>query len=154
MPQSGVPHLVNHENWYHCDGVCDDSPRNKLFSHGFGSRYQFPLPTVKDAPVPSQADYSQANVAWMIEFFAGVIGSDPSEVVFRYENNTPDDKTDDILVSHPGGEYLPTATACNFKKSPELKRYEAAAKKSKLLKLYQDNSPAGITFFNQICPNP
>lgn len=140
------------ENWYQCNGVCD-TPRNKVFpTIGFASRYQFPLPKVENAPVPSKADYSQTNVAWEIEFFANILGTDKSNITFRYENNTPDDTTDDILVGHPGGTYLPKATACNFPKSPEQTKYEAAAKKSSKLKLYMENSPAGIKYFNKICP--
>lgn len=139
-------------NWYQCNGVCQDTPRNKVFPNiGFGSRYQFPLPTVPNAPVPSKANYSQVNVAWEIEFFANILGSDKSQLTFRYENNTPNDGTDDIFVSHPGGTYLPDAAACNFPKSPEQIKYEAAAKKSSRLKLYMDNSPAGIKYFNKIC---
>lgn len=145
----GIP---GHENWYECNGVCPDPPRNKVFSNGFGSRYQFPLPTVKGAPVPSVADYSPTNVAWMIEFFANMIGTNKSQTVFRYENNTPDDKTDDIFVSHPGGTYLPTVTQCRVKKD-NMKAYEAAAKKSPLLKLYMDNSPAKIEYFQDRCPD-
>lgn len=137
----------DHLNWYECNGICPDPPR--------GPRYQFPLPKVKGAPVPSIANYSPQNIAWEIEVFAGLLGFDKSQLVFRYENNTPDDKTDDIFVKHPlDKDYLPTASACNFKQSPELKAYEERAKKSKLLKLYMDNSPAKITYFQQICPNP
>lgn len=144
-----------HQNWYQCNGICQDGPRNKIFPvKGFASRYQFPLPTVTGAPVPSQADYSQTNVAWEIEMFANILGVDKSRVALRYENNTPDDTSDDIVVSHPGGTYLPAAGACNFTKSPEQRRYETAAKKSSRLKLYMNNSPAGIKYFNQICPNP
>ena len=139
----GIP---THPNWYECNGICPDPPR--------GARYQFPLPKVQGAPVPSVANYQPQNVAWMIEFFANILGKTPSEVVFRYENNTPDDPTDDIFVSHPGGSYLPSHTACNFKKSDDLKRYEAAAKQSPLLKTYMDNSPAKIKYFQPICPNP
>jgi hypothetical protein len=139
------------ENWYQCDGVCPE-PRNKIFPHGFGSRYQFPLPTVKNAPVPSKANYSPENVAWVIEFFGQIIGAESSEIQLRYENNTPDDRSDDIVVGHPGGSYLPAASVCE-NKSPELRRYETFAKKSKVLKSYQDNSPANITYFNQNCPD-
>jgi hypothetical protein len=142
-----------HVNWYQCNGVCTDPPRNKVFPQsGFGSRYQFPLPTVKGAPVPSVANYDPKNVAWMIEFFAQIVGKKPSELEFRYENNTPDDKTDDIFVKHPGGSYLPDASACNFQKSPALLKYEAAAKNSPRLKLYMDHSPANIKYFQPICP--
>ena len=74
-------------------------------------------------------------------------------IKFRYENNTPNDKTDDIFVSHPGGTYLPDAMKCRLK-TPEMKACEAAAKKSPLLKLYMENSPANITYFQNKCPDP
>ena len=146
----GIP---SHQNWYECNGVCSDPPRNKEFPiSGFGSRYEFPLPVVKNAPVPSNANYNPTNVAWMIEFFADILGTTKDQIAFRYENNTPLDPDDDIFVSHPGGTYLPNAQACKAK-SKEQKIYEAAAKKSVLLKLYQDNSPANITYFDDPCPD-
>ena len=145
----GIP---GHVNWYECNGICSDPPRNRDFpGQGFGSRYQFPLPEVKGAPVPSVANYKPTNVAWMIEFFANMLGKHKNQVVFRYENNTPNDKTDDIFVSHPGGTYLPDAMKCRVKK-PDMIAYEEAAKKSALLKLYMDNSPAKITYFQDKCP--
>ena len=144
--------LHNHENWFQCDGTCTNPPRNRKFSHGFGSRYEFPLPKVKNAPVPSKADYSQKNVAWLIEMFANMLGVEHTEITLRYENNTPDDKTDDIEVTHPNDKlYLPTQNACQYRKSEALKQYERAAKKSKLLKLYEENSPAQINYFKPIC---
>ena len=133
-----------HPNWYHCDGVCEDPPR--------GARYEFPLPEVKGAPVPSQADYSPQNVAWLVEFLADMIGQSHTGISLKYENNTPNDTQDDIIVNHPqDGLYWPAAHACNFEKSPEQKRYEKFAKKSKLLKLYAEHSPAQIEFFQPIC---
>jgi len=132
-------------NWYQCNGLCDDPPRNKNFSSGFGSRYQFPLPKVKGAPVPSVANYDPHNVAPISEMFG--------HAILIYENNTPDDPSDDIIVSHPGdGTYLPAASACRPKTKLML-QYEKAAKKSPRLKLYQDNSPANIAYFQQICPD-
>ena len=147
--------LPEHENWFECDGICPDPPR--------GHRYQTPLPEVKGAPVPSVANYNPQNLCWEFEFFGNLLGIDPRRLVLRYENNTPDIKTDDIFVQYPDPDVnqaendnicMDKANACNFKKSKELKLYETYAKKSKLLKLYMDNSPAEITYFNQICPNP
>lgn len=129
-------------NWYKCDGTCPDQPR--------GARYEFPLPVVKGAPVPSKANYSQENVAWMIEFFARILSKTSEEVQFRYENNTPLNKNDDIIVSHPGGEYLPDVEKCK-QKSEALKKYEEHAKKSSILKTYMKNSPANISYFNKTC---
>ena len=178
--------VSGHENWYQCDGeldrgcftpACKDGPRNKEFGHGFGSRYEFPLPKVENAPVPSQMEdlqknYKAENVSWMIEMFAQILGSDPSEVCFRYENNQPSErcqpipnppvntklptKKGNITVCHPGGSSYPPECGGKLNgrqmvKSEELKRYEEAAKRSELLKLYEDNSPAGIKYFNPIC---
>lgn len=177
--------VPGHENWFNCNGeedrgcfkpACDDGPRNKEFSHGFGSRYEFPLPEVENAPIPSQMEdnqknYKSENVAWMIEMFASVLGVNKSNICFRYENNQPNqrcqtfettntelpNKEGNIVVCHPGGTYYPPE--CGEKlngrqmvKSPELERYEQAAKKSELLKLYQDNSPAQIEYFQPLCP--
>jgi len=144
--------MTVNENWYQCNGTCSDQPRNKVFSHGFGSRYQFPLPTVENAPVPSEANYAPENVAWMIELFAQILGKRSDEIQFRYENNTPNKKTDDIFVSHPGGSYLSEASKCK-PKSDAMRKYESYAKNSSILKTYMDNSPAGIKYFNQICPD-
>jgi len=153
MPQSGSEHVPGHENWFHCDGVCEDAPRNREFSHGFGSRYEFPLPEVENAPVPSNADYSPKNVAWLIEMFAAIVGVDESQVCLLYENNTPKDRGDDIYVCHPQDKlYYDEAAKCR-PKSPEQERYEEFAKKSALLKLYEENSPAGIQYFQPLC-NP
>ncbi len=111
--------------------------------------YEFPLPEVPNAPVPSEADYSPKNVAWLIEFFAGILGNRASELTFRYENNTPSVKEDDILVEHPGDKLYFEDTQ-GLTKSYELIRYEEAAKKSKRLKLFQDNSPANIDYFQPL----
>ena len=138
------------QNWYQCSGSCSGGPRNKIFSHGFGSRYQFPLPTVKNAPVPSNANYSQQNVAWMIEFFGQMLGTSADALQFKYENNTPNDTTDDITVVHPGGSYLPQASNCK-PKSDAMRKYESRAKSSQSLKTYMNNSPAKIKYFNNSC---
>lgn len=186
MPQSGSPHVPGHENWFHCDGeldrgcfkpACDDGPRNKEFSHGFGSRYEFPLPEVENAPVPSQMEdnqknYKSKNLQWMMEMFAGILGVEPEQVCFRYENNQPEGRCQpidgvetelpttkpNIYVCHPGGApvYPPECggklNGRSMVKSEELRRYEEAAKKSELLKLYEENSPANIKYFNPLCP--
>ena len=109
-------------------------------------QYEFPLPEVEGAPVPSQADYSQENVAPLIEFFGYVLGYAKDKMIFRYENNTPNDPSDDIDVTHPGGSWLPVPEQCSGK-SAEMKRYEAYAKKSAILKKFEENSPAGIAYF-------
>lgn len=131
-------------NWYECkDGQCPDNR---------GARYEFPLPEVPNAPVPSQADYSQQNVAWLIEFFGSLTGYSRTEIALVYENNSPNDRTDDIVVTHPNDRsYRDEASACNFSKSAAQTRYETFAKKSKILKDYQDNSPAGIEYFKPLC---
>jgi len=114
-------------------------------------QYEFPLPVVPGAPVPSQADYSQENVAPLIEFFAQMlVGYNKDDLKLWYENNTPNDRTDDIFVTHPGGTYLPVPEQCSGK-SPEMKKYEKYAKKSKILKKFEKYSPAGITYFQ---PDP
>lgn len=164
MPESAVPHVPGHENWFHCDGekdrgtctdtpACSDGPR--------GARYEFPLPKIPGAPVPSKANYSPENVAWMIEMFASIISPtrDESEICFRYENNDtegrclPVEETENhIEVCHPGDKlYFDEHADCNRPKSIEQERYEVAAKKSALLKLYEENSPANIQYFNPIC---
>ena len=113
-------------------------------------KYNFPLQEVKGAPVPSKADYDPQNVAPLIEFFAGVINEPTAYMAFRYENNTFNNKTDDIWVKHPeNGAYLPPYMNEHKGKSNDLLRYETAAKKSKRLKLFQDNSPAKITYFQK-----
>jgi hypothetical protein len=116
-------------------------------------QYEFPLPEVPGAPVPSQANYSPQNVAWMIEMFMLVLGLDPetsddrARILFRYENNTPSIKSDDIFVGHHDpNTYLPDKQKC-YPDTPELIAYEKAAKKSSILKLFQDESPAGIEYF-------
>lgn len=83
----------------------------------------------------------------MIEFFANIMGVSYKDVIFRYENNTKNDPSDDIFVRHPQDRlYLPEASQ-GHPKSPEMEKYERYAKKSKLLKKFMDNSPAGIAYF-------
>jgi hypothetical protein len=116
-------------------------------------KYDFPLTEVENAPVPSNADYSPQNCAWLIEFFAGLCGVDYSRVILRYENNTPNNKEDDIYVSHPmDKEYFPELNAkLNSEgKSVELAIYELKAKASARLKLFEENSPANIEYFQPL----
>lgn len=141
-----MPEVPGHENWYQCNGRCKPPPR---IANG-KSRYEFPLPKVAGAPVPSKADYSPKNVAPLIEGFAAILGKQPTELIFRYENNTPDNPDDDILVRHPGDKRYQKA-CFESSDSPSMRKYEAAAKRSALLKLYEENSPAGIKYFQPRC---
>lgn len=109
------------------------------------------LPEVRSAPVPSQANYSPRNIAPLIEMFAGMLGQDKKNVIFRYENNTPNNPSDDIFVSHPNDRsYYSDWLSQSRTKSNELLRYEEAAKKSKILAEYERNSPANISYFQRI----
>jgi hypothetical protein len=110
-------------------------------------QYEFPLPEVPNAPVPSQANYDSRNVAWMIEMFAQILGQNHTDLRFRYENNTPSILWDDIYVEHPNDKLYLTDKAKCYPDTPELDLYEEKAKKSSILKLFQDNSPAGIEYF-------
>jgi hypothetical protein len=110
--------------------------------------FNFPLEEVRLAPVPSQANYNAKNVAPLIESFAGLLGTDKSNVSFRYENNTPNNANDDIVVSHPNdADYLGTFLSKHNNKSPEMLRYENAAKRSARLAEFERNSPADIVYF-------
>jgi hypothetical protein len=109
--------------------------------------YQYPLPEIKNAPVPSTANYSPKNVAPLMEFFAGILGKQPDEIQFRYENNSADSKADDIRVDHPGGDYLGPYLVAHKEVSSDMKRYEQYAKKSLRLRRFQDSSPAKIKYF-------
>jgi hypothetical protein len=124
-----MPEVPGHENWF---------------------KFDWPLAQVEGAPVPSNANYSAENVAPLIEGFAGVLGESVTGLKFVYENNSPDDKDDDIEVMHPGDKIY-GSDPCDRESSPEMARYELFAKKSALLKLYQDNSPAGIEYFQPLC---
>ena len=100
--------------------------------------------------MPSNANYNDQNVAWLIEFFAGVLGESHEDLRFRYDNNT-DEPSDDILVAHPRDKlYLPEKQACQ-PRSAEILRYEEAAKKSDRLKAFEEASPANIEYFNDPC---
>lgn len=88
--------------------------------------------------IASKADYSSKNVAPLIESFASIIGKSRNELEFNYP-------THEGNVLHPNDKSYATS---NLNKSDDLLRYEEAAKRSSILKLYQDNSPAKIDFFN------
>jgi hypothetical protein len=113
-------------------------------------KFEFPLPTVPHAPVPSRADYSKENVAPLIEGFASILGFGASELEMVYENNDHNNVSGYIHVRHPtSGTY--SVDVCSMPKSKELAHYETFAKRSQLLKLYQDNSPANIKYFQPLC---
>ena len=108
----------------------------------------------KNEPVPSQANYKPENVAWLIEMFAGVLHRGKMGIRFRYPNNTeyPENtniESDDIFVDHPNESvsYLAKYSVLHRSKSKEQQRYEDRAKKSKILKQYEENSPAKIKYF-------
>lgn len=121
-------------------------------SHWYNSEYYIPA----RAPIPSKANYSPENVAWVIEMFAGALHKNPASVHLRYPNNTEypyteNIESDDITVSHPGDKsYGNEYTSKHKQKSRELMRYERFAKKSAILKMYQNNSPANIEYFNDL----
>jgi hypothetical protein len=110
-------------------------------------------------PKPSTADYRPANIAPLIEFFAPIVSIStglsvgPCSITFRYENNTPCLRRDDIFVQHPDCSGLPYTKPTNkcLVKSQELKNYEARAKKSNRLRNFEKNSPAGIKYFTDGC---
>jgi hypothetical protein len=112
--------------------------------------YDFPLVEIENAPVPSTANYDEKNCAWLIEFFGNIIDISSDQITLRYENNTPENREDDIFVSHPNdGEYLPALQdrLRQEGKSEELLYYESKAKESSILKLFEENSPANIKYF-------
>lgn len=112
-------------------------------------------PLLPRHPVPSTANYGPANVAPIAEFFGAIVGQPMCNIVLRYENNTPCDPEDDILVQHAicsGLPYESPKYACDeSQKSEELRRYEEYAKKSARLKEYMETSPAQIEYFNDLC---
>lgn len=115
--------------------------------------YPWPLEDNPDAPKPSNANYDPSNVAWLIEWFGSFISSPTllyqyTDLRFRYENNTPDDPTDDIYVQHPQDKvYIYEKLDEAYEKSDELALYEFYAKKSAVLKNFEKNSPAEIEYF-------
>ena len=125
-------------------------------------RYKFPIECNPNLPKPSNANYNPKNVAWMIEFFATIIGQDYTNLQFRYENNTCDTDNlgtgadDDIFVEHPKVEnpdddkiYLDEASQCR-PKSADQDRYENAAKKSTRLRNFM-NEVGLIEYFKDSC---
>ncbi len=114
----------------------------------FPYTYEFPLPEVEGAPVPSQANYKDQNCAWLIEMFANILGQDKGDLILRYENNTPNDKDDDIYVRHPQDRlYYDEAVRRGNEGSPEMARYNMFAQKSQRLQNFMETSPANITYF-------
>lgn len=125
-------------------------------------KYDFPLEEKDNAPKPSTANYESKNVAWLIEFFASMLGNSSistsfsgniyDEIILQYENNTPQDRSDDIYVGHPldKNTYLAERISEAKEKSPELLVYETYAKRSTALLTFQDNSPANIKYFKDI----
>jgi hypothetical protein len=112
--------------------------------------YEWPLPEVPNAPVPSKADYSPQNLAPIIESFAQILGTHYMALTFVYENNTHKDKNDDIFVQHPNDKtYLRDYLNDHKDKSDALLRYEIAAKKSSRLALFERESPAKIKYFQK-----
>lgn len=104
-----------------------------------GSWYSYPDDNPREGQ-SSKADYSAANVAPLIEMFAAILGVERTQVQLVYpENPVPG------AVSHPDDREYP------FNKTPakssDLLRYEEAAKRSSRLKLFMDNSGAGIDYF-------
>lgn len=113
-------------------------------------KFDWPLKEVPGAPVPSRADYSTEKCSWLHEMFASILGKDPWELKLRYENNTPDDRNDDIEVEYSGGGNWDAWVEEHREKSPEQLRYEVAAKNSAILKRYEQASPAQIQFFQPL----
>lgn len=92
----------------------------------------------------SKADYSSANVSPVVGFVCGVAGVAAAGASARF----PD--CDEILdVPYTGGNLADTCQGSKI--SPEQKRYEQFAKRSKRLKDFEAASPAHITYFNDQC---
>jgi hypothetical protein len=113
-------------------------------------------PELPRHPKYSTANYNSGNVATLIEFFAPIVGAvtglpqTNTSIMFRYENNTPGRRRDDIKVKHPDAIGVPYTPPKNLEKSEAMMRYEAAAKKSKRLQDFQRSSPAGVRYFKDI----
>jgi hypothetical protein len=108
-------------------------------------------------PKPSIANYTPQNIAPLFEFFqpivSGIANQDLTycEMTFRYENNTPCIPGDDIFVRYPTCIPVPyTPVPVPATKSPELLLYESYAKKSQALYNFMINSPAHITYFQDL----
>lgn len=92
----------------------------------------------------SKADYSDKNVAWLIEFIAQLYGVEAERTVFVYPTGGTD--TTPLQVRHPGDkEYLSLYKAEHSVKSADLKKYEYAAKASLRFKAYERK--VGVTYF-------
>lgn len=118
--------------------------------------YKYDWPLTANKPVPSRADYSEENVASLIKSFGFILGRDPNTIALRYEMNTPTDRTDDQIVRYAGsappcGNKLPFREDLPGKNTP-MDRYERRAKRSRILKKFQDNSPANIVYFQPYDP--
>ena len=116
------------------------------------SDYEFPLPDVPGLPRPSTANYTPQNVAPLIEGLAGHVptttSASPFGVAFRYENNSPTNRGDDIQVQHPQDrDYLDAYLNDINNGSPEQERYEQAARQSDRLRTFEQTSPAKIDYF-------
>ena len=71
------------------------------------------------------------NVAWLIEFFAAILGTSRSNIELMYDGTSSP-------IKHPEDkDYLPEAVKGHRTKSDSLWRYEEAAKNSARLKAYQ-----------------
>tara|TARA_Y100000034_G_scaffold100876_1_gene124742 strand:- start:337 stop:621 length:285 start_codon:yes stop_codon:yes gene_type:complete len=85
----------------------------------------------------------------LIEFFAEILGEDHADLRLWYENNSPDNRGDDIILAHPLDRlYLPEQTRCR-EPSAAILKYEAFAKRSLILKKFEENSPANIEYFQK-----
>lgn len=114
--------------------------------------YKYPWPLTANRPQPSGADYSEENVAQLIKSFALILGREPSEIALRYEANTPAPQTSDDIIVGWAGSAPPCRDAVPFRedlpgRNVAMDRYTRAAKRSRILKKFQDNSPAGIVYF-------
>lgn len=100
-------------------------------------------------PRPSTADYRPANVSPLIDFFSGLIGKNVDEVVFRYDNNDPENQSAAILVPHATvvpTDYSPPTIP--LEKSPAMIAYEARAIMSARLMEFGDKNE--IKYFKDI----
>ena len=121
--------------------------------------YEYDFPLTNKGPTPSQARYTRPDgqtsegICWLIEFFAKYVLADVSHEDLRmwYENNSPENRGDDIILAHALDKlHLPEAEACRAPTSKMIK-YNQVAKRSRILKLFEENSPAGIKYFQNNC---
>ena len=119
--------------------------------------YEYDFPLTNRGPTPSQANYTREDgaasegVSWLIEFFAQILGESHTDVRFWYENNSPENRTDDIILGHPGDKlYLPDVVPFELRNpTSAMLKYERYAKRSSILKKFEENSPANITYFQK-----